>query len=80
MTIITITIADSYCLRGRHSGKVYRLGDAMEIIVADADTDRREISFSCLQTVSKTYSRKRISRFVYDIPALRQDPPGIASL
>ncbi len=37
--------ADSYCLRGRHSGKVYRLGDAMEIIVADADTDRREISF-----------------------------------
>ncbi len=37
--------ADGYCLRGRHGGKVYRLGDEMNIIVEDADPQKREITF-----------------------------------
>ena len=37
--------AEKYALIGRHTNKVYKLGDRLEIIVDDVNRERREINF-----------------------------------
>ena len=38
-------IEEKYMLIGRHTRKIYKLGDKIDIIVDDVDTDRNEIDF-----------------------------------
>lgn len=38
-------IEEKYMLTGRHTNRTYKLGDEMEIIVDDVNTDRNEIDF-----------------------------------
>ena len=35
----------NYCLIGRYTKKVYRLGDTVEVMVARADMDKRQLDF-----------------------------------
>lgn len=35
----------NYCLVGRHTKKIYRLGDSVEVMVARADMDKRQLDF-----------------------------------
>lgn len=39
----------NYALIGRHSKKVYRLGDAVEVLVVRADMDKRQLDFALVE-------------------------------
>lgn len=39
-------IENQYCVKGEHTGKVYRIGDTVEIIVARANPSTRQIDFA----------------------------------
>lgn len=58
--------ATHHLLRGKRSGKIYRLGDAIRVLVARVDIDDRKIDFELpdgqLQTPKKKKSRKRSSK------------------
>ena len=36
---------ENYCIRGRHSGKVYMLGDKVSVEVARADLQKRQLDY-----------------------------------
>jgi len=38
-----------HCLRGKHSGISYRLGDTISVLVARVDLDEREIDFELVE-------------------------------
>lgn len=40
---------NQHALRGKHSGKSYRLGDSIKVLVAQVNIDNRRIDFDCLQ-------------------------------
>ena len=45
-------------LRGEHSGKVYQLGDPIQIKVARVDLDERKIDFMLPEMKSSSHSKK----------------------
>jgi ribonuclease R len=37
--------AAGHCLRGRRSGRIFRLGDSLDVIISRVDIDKRQIDF-----------------------------------
>jgi len=63
---VTSLVNDYYCyepiqhlLRGRRSGKVYRLGDAIQVLVARVDLDERKIDFELPSQLQLTKKKKK---------------------
>lgn len=50
----------SYCLRGRASGKIYRLNDEITVQIAGVDSDLRRVDFA-LPAANKTSTNKNIT-------------------
>ncbi|MGI9302468.1 MAG: ribonuclease R [Gammaproteobacteria bacterium] len=51
--------ATGHRLQGKRSGRVYRLGDAMRVLVARVDLDERKIDFEPLEVEGKPRKRRR---------------------
>ena len=53
--------ADDFCLRGSHTGREFRLGDAVEVRVVGTDLEKRLVDFEIIDDALATY-RKRSRR------------------
>ena len=53
--------ADDFCLRGTHTGREFRLGDAVEVRVVRTDLEKRLVDFEIIDDALATY-RKRSRR------------------
>jgi len=62
--------ASSMSLVGRQSGRQYRLGDVIEVMVAHVDLDRRELDFA----LPTRKAKRRLARSAVEEPATESPP------